>query len=410
MKSPFSYRTTGAFTLVELLTVIAIIGILAALLMPALEQAKARAKRIQCIGNQKEIGLAFHLFANDHGGKFPTLVSTNDGGSLEFVIAGYQIHGPFYFSFQHFRPLAGSLGTPKLLACPADLERWAGTNFNQFNNANLSYAIGLVTDPDNPRAILVADRNLPACHHPPPGPTIASLYVLTNIPPPYWPAGLHERKGNILFTDGHVEESYDAIFLSETTVAENLVYPDLKASTGYAPTDGSGGGTGGMPPQNTPIISTVNTDGTPPPPVISSQKFPSQSGIANTNRPASGNSNNSNQPANPMPIGFDVRNGARNFSPAGSRTTQAEAAPQTDRAVVATQIVTHTVAATNDNAAGMSSFNRRTVKFCQYVFGWGYFLMLLLFLLWLYFKLRQELKQRQQRRQKHRDSLLDSGR
>jgi prepilin-type processing-associated H-X9-DG protein/prepilin-type N-terminal cleavage/methylation domain-containing protein len=399
MKNPLSHRTTGAFTLVELLTVIAIIGILAALLMPALEQAKARAKRIQCVGNQKEIGLAFHLFANDHGGKLPAQVSTNDGGSLEFVAAGYQIHGPFYFSFQHFRPLAGSLVTPKLLACPADLERWPATNFNQFNNANLSYAIGLVTDPDNPRAILAADRNLPACHHPPPGPTIAYLYITNAPPPPFWGAGLHENKGNILFTDGHVEESYDAIFRSETTVAEDLVYPDLKTSTGYTPTggDGGGGGGGGMPPQNNPITSTVNTDGTPSPLAISSQKFPSQSGIANTNRPASGNPNNSNQPTNPMPFGFDVRSGARNFSPSGSRTTQAETAPQTDRAIVSVQIATNTIAGTND-AAGMSSFNRRTVKFCQYVFGWGYFLLLLLFLLWLYFKLRRELKRWQQRR------------
>ena len=117
MKSPLSHRTTGAFTLVELLTVIAIIGILAALLMPALEQAKARAKRIQCVGNQKEIGLAFHLFANDHGGKFPTHVSTNDGGSLEFVVAGYQMPRAILFFISTF-PSAGGFArhaqTPRL--------------------------------------------------------------------------------------------------------------------------------------------------------------------------------------------------------------------------------------------------------------------------------------------------------
>src|SRR6185437_5098530 len=100
MKNPLSQRGTGAFTLVELLTVIAIIGILTALLMPALEKSKARARRIQCVSNLREIGLATHLLANDHGGKFPTQVSTHDGGSLEFVTAGYQIARPqhFYFS------------------------------------------------------------------------------------------------------------------------------------------------------------------------------------------------------------------------------------------------------------------------------------------------------------------------
>ncbi len=385
----------------ELLTVIAIIGILVALLMPALEQAKARARRIQCIGNQKEIGLAFHLFANDHGGKFTTHVSTNDGGSLEFVIAGYQMPGPFYFSYQHFRPLAGSLVTPKLLVCPAALDRWPATNFNHFNNANLSYDIGLKADPGIPGAILTADNGLPADIPNLSRPTI--VHIPITVPHPSWYGFL----GNILFSDGHVEESYDAIVLSQETVAEDLV--TIGCLSGSQPVGGTGGGTGGMPPQNTPIISTADTVGTPPPPVISSQEFPSQSGVANTNRPASGSSNSSNQPTNPMPFGSDVRSGAGNFSTASSETTQVETAPQTDRAIVSVQIATRTVAATND-AAGMSSFNRRTVKFCQYVFGWGYFLMLLLFLVWLYFKLRRELKQWQQRRQKHRDSLLDSGR
>src|SRR5450755_2726229 len=114
MKMNQANGRAGAFTLVELLVVIAIIGILAALLLPVLSQAKSRARRIECVGNLRETGLAFHLFANDHGGKFTTQISTNDGGSLEFVTAGYQIIGKeFYFSFQHFRPLAGALVTPQ---------------------------------------------------------------------------------------------------------------------------------------------------------------------------------------------------------------------------------------------------------------------------------------------------------
>src|ERR1017187_7735523 len=97
-------RKEGAFTLVEMLVVIAIIGILAALLLPVLGQAKARAKRIECVSNLREIGLACHLFANDHNGNFPVEVSTNDGGSREFVTAGYQIFNQrFYFSYQLFR-------------------------------------------------------------------------------------------------------------------------------------------------------------------------------------------------------------------------------------------------------------------------------------------------------------------
>lgn len=82
------------FTLIELLVVIAIIAILSSLLLPSLSGAKARARQVQCVNNQKQIGVATLIYAQDNRGLIQINAPLTPGATWASLLSTNQNLGP----------------------------------------------------------------------------------------------------------------------------------------------------------------------------------------------------------------------------------------------------------------------------------------------------------------------------
>lgn len=256
-----SHSMRRAFTLLELLCTMAIIGILTALLLPVIQQSYARAKRAACANNLINIGVAAAAWAHDHNDQFPMQVPVSQGGTREFAEAT-ALNPDVSFNFRHFQAISNELATPWVLRCPAEKFRARAENFAALSNQNISYWLNTAAAPGRHDSPLAGDRNVRTS-----GRTAWTFLQIGTGDAVEFSAEIHGHRGNILFGDGHVDDldsrALRAAFAAATVsnLDLTLALPQGESGDGTAPSS-SAAASAPMPPAPTAAPNPGSTTST----------------------------------------------------------------------------------------------------------------------------------------------------
>ena len=211
-------------TMVEAIVVVAVVAILFAMVLPALVSKNVRIQRISCVNNLKQVGLAYLIWANDHNGKFPMAMSTNNGGTLELITDTD--------AWKTYLAMSNEIYSPKVLFCPQNAERSrAATTFSDDLKLHISYFIGLDATVDSPNALLSGDdhfsiKGLPVrsvvMAMPSNTPIAWNSSRHVEVETHFWVFSTKTNFGNIGFGDGSVQP------------VNNSELPNLILQTGLA--------------------------------------------------------------------------------------------------------------------------------------------------------------------------------